>query len=259
MSSELRRAMARSELELHYQPIWQLDAPPGICGVEALIRWRHPDRGLLAPDAFIGAAEQSVAGDDLMDWTLREACRQAQEWQQEGLRPRLSLNVSPQQLLAPGFAIRVAEQIRAHDLQGNQFTVELTESAWTVDAAETLAVVADLRVGGICLAIDDFGAGYSSLSRLRELDFDVIKLDRRLLADVPTDSTAIAVLGAILDLIRACGALIVAQGVETDPQLNYVVARGINRAQGFLLGQPLPPAELAPLLRERLIEGRAVA
>jgi diguanylate cyclase (GGDEF)-like protein/PAS domain S-box-containing protein len=259
MSSQLRRAMARSELQLHYQPIWQLGGSEGICGVEALIRWRHPDRGLLAPEAFIGVAEQSAAGDDLMDWTLREACRQAYEWQHAGLRPRLSLNVSPQQLRAPGFATRVAEQIRAQDLQGSQFMVELTESAWTVDAAETLAVIADLRVGGVVLAIDDFGAGYSSLSRLRELNFDVIKLDRRLLIDVPGDPTAIAVLRAILDLVQACGASIIAQGIETEQQLDYLVSNGISQAQGFLLGQPLPADELTPVLSERLIEGRAAA
>jgi EAL domain-containing protein (putative c-di-GMP-specific phosphodiesterase class I) len=137
--------------------------------------------------------------------------------------------------------------------------IELTESAWTVDAAEALAVIADLRVGGVCLAIDDFGAGYTSLSRLRELDFDVVKLDRRLLADVPSDQTAIAVLRAILDLARACGASIVAHGIETPEQLEHLRANDITLAQGFLLGEPQPATELTPLLSERLIEGRVAA
>lgn len=164
-----------------------------------------------------------------------------------------------QQLLADGFAGRVVEHIRLHDLPANRFMVELTESAWTVDAADALAVTADLRVGGVCLAIDDFGAGYTSLSRFRELDFDVVKLDRRLLVDVPADQTAIAVLRAILDLAHACGASIVAQGIETDEQLEYLAANQIFLAQGFLLGRPLPAAELTLQLRERMIEGRAVA
>jgi EAL domain-containing protein (putative c-di-GMP-specific phosphodiesterase class I) len=234
-------------------------APQGISGVEALIRWRHPERGLLAPQAFIAAAEHSAAGDELVEWTLREACAQVLEWDQMGLHPQVSVNVSPQQLLARGFAARVVEQIGRHGLPANRFMIELTESAWTVDAAETLAVTADLRVGGVCLAIDDFGAGYTSLSRFRELDFDVVKLDRRLLVDVPADQTAIAVLRAILDLAHACGASIIAQGIESNEQLEYLAAGEIFLAQGFLLGAPLPPAELTPLLSERLIDGRAAA
>jgi diguanylate cyclase (GGDEF)-like protein/PAS domain S-box-containing protein len=257
MATQLRRAMTRSELELHYQPIWRLGSPSGISGVEALIRWRHPERGLLVPEAFIGAAEQSAAGEDLMDWTLREACRQARDWVAGDLLPRMSLNVSPQQLRASGFAAHVVAEIRHHELQANQFTIELTESAWTVDSAVTLGVVADLRVGGVCLAIDDFGAGYSSLSRLRELDFDVIKLDRRLLVDVPGDPTAVAVLRAILDLVGACGADAIAQGVETEEQLQHLGANGIAQAQGFLFGRPLTADQLTPLLGEHLIDGLA--
>jgi diguanylate cyclase (GGDEF)-like protein/PAS domain S-box-containing protein len=259
IATQLRRAIARSELELHYQPICRVAAPQGISGVEALIRWRHPERGLLAPQAFIAAAEHSAAGDELVEWTLREACAQVLEWDQMGLHPQVSVNVSPQQLLARGFAARVVEQIGRHGLPANRFMIELTESAWTVDAAETLAVTADLRVGGVCLAIDDFGAGYTSLSRFRELDFDVVKLDRRLLVDVPADQTAIAVLRAILDLAHACGASIIAQGIESNEQLDYLAAGEIFLAQGFLLGAPLPPAELTPLLSERLIDGRAAA
>jgi diguanylate cyclase (GGDEF)-like protein/PAS domain S-box-containing protein len=258
-ATQLRRAMARSELELHYQPICCAAVPRGIWGVEALIRWRHPERGLLAPGAFMAAADQSAASDELMDWTLREACAQARVWEQMGLRPQVSLNVSPQQLLGRGFAARVVDQIGRHDLPASRFMIELTESAWTVDSAETLAVTAELRVGGVCLAIDDFGAGYTSLSRFRALDFDVVKLDRRLLVDVPADQTAIAVLRAILDLAHACGASIVAQGVESSEQLEYMTTIEVYLAQGFLLGRPLAAAELTPLLSERLIEGRVAA
>jgi EAL domain-containing protein (putative c-di-GMP-specific phosphodiesterase class I) len=171
----------------------------------------------------------------------------------------MSLNVSPRQLLTRGFAARVLQQIGRHDLPVSRFMIELTESAWTVDAAETLAVTADLRVGGVALAIDDFGAGYTSLSRFRELDFDVVKLDRRLLVDIPADHTAMAVLRAILDLAQACGASIIAQGIETPEQLEYVAASDISLAEGFLLGLPLPAAELTPMLTERLVEGRAAA
>jgi diguanylate cyclase (GGDEF)-like protein/PAS domain S-box-containing protein len=258
-ATQLRRAMTRSELELHYQPICRVNPPHGIVGVEALIRWRHPERGLLTPDAFIAAAEGSAACDELMEWTLREACGQAREWDQMGLRPQVSLNVSPRQLLTKGFAARVLKQIASHDLLASRFTIELTESAWTVDAAKTLAVTADLRVGGVSLAIDDFGAGYTSLSRFRELDFDMVKLDRRLLVDVPADQTAMAVLRAILDLAGACGASIIAQGIETSEQLEHVAASDIALAEGFLLGLPLVANELTPLLSERLVQGSAAA
>jgi EAL domain-containing protein (putative c-di-GMP-specific phosphodiesterase class I) len=259
MASQLRRAMSRSELELHYEPIWRLDGKHGISGVEALIRWRHPERGLLAPEAFIGVAEQSTACDEVMAWALREACGQAREWRDQGLCPQLSLDVSSRQLRVDRFAARMLEQIRHHGLQASRFTVELTESAWTLDAPEALAVTADLRVGGVNLAIDDFGAGYSSLSRLRDLDFDVIKLDRRLLADVPSDTTAAAVLRAIVDLADGCGASIIAQGIETEEQLKYLRANQIFQAQGSLLGAARPARELTPVLSKHLVQGPVAA
>jgi EAL domain-containing protein (putative c-di-GMP-specific phosphodiesterase class I) len=175
------------------------------------------------------------------------------------LCPQLSLDVSSRQLRVDRFAARMLEQIRHHGLQASRFTVELTESAWTLDAPEALAVTADLRVGGVNLAIDDFGAGYSSLSRLRDLDFDVIKLDRRLLADVPSDTTAIAVLRAIVDLADGCGASIIAQGIETEEQLKYLRANQIFQAQGSLLGAARPARELTPVLSKHLVQGPVAA
>jgi EAL domain-containing protein (putative c-di-GMP-specific phosphodiesterase class I) len=259
LSAQLRRAIERSELELHYQPIWGIRGQRGISGVEALLRWRHPDRGLLLPEAFISLAEQGSAGDELLGWVLAAACRQAREWLLAGLLPRLSVNVSPQQLLAPGYASRFLEQVAGHELTPGNFMIELTESAWTVDAAETLSVVADLRAAGTRLAIDDFGAGYSSLSRLCELDFDVIKIDRALLVDVPANRTANAVLRAIVDLAQACGCTIVAEGVESEDQVVYLAEHGIGQAQGFVLGFPIPGPALTPVLTQHLIDGRAAA
>jgi len=250
VSAQLRRAMADSELELHYQPVWRLGDRRAIAGVEALLRWRHPDRGLLKPDRFI--AEHSAVRDDVVDWVLREACRQAKVWQDAELFPLLSVNISHHQLLAPGFAARFTAELRRHDLTPSGFMIELTESAWTVDSAETLAVLSDLRAAGASLAIDDFGAGYSSLSRLRELDFDVIKTDRGLLRDVPRDSTAAAVLRAIVDLGRACEAAIVADGVESEEQISFLSANGIDQAQGLLFGHPLQAQQITPLLARRL-------
>jgi diguanylate cyclase (GGDEF)-like protein/PAS domain S-box-containing protein len=256
VSAQLRRAMTNSELELHYQPIWHLGAERGIDGVEALLRWRHPERGMLRPGSFMTLADQSGASDDIIGWVLREVCGHAGDWNERGLAPRISLNISTPQLLTPGFGERFASEVSERGLGASRFIIELTESAWTVDSGEALAVVADLRAAGATLAIDDFGAGYSSLSRLRDLGFDVLKIDRRVLADVSDDRTADAVLRAIVDLARACEAEIIAEGVESAEQLAILTDIGITLAQGFLFGHPRPVREITALLQRRLLTGR---
>jgi diguanylate cyclase (GGDEF)-like protein/PAS domain S-box-containing protein len=256
VSAQLHRAIQESELELHYQPIWTVGGTRRITGVEALLRWQHPDRGLLRPDAFINLAESSAVGEELMAWALRDVCRQAAEWERIGLVPRISLNISPNQLLTPIMAERFSDEVAGFQLDAARFMIELTESAWTVDAARTLAVMAELRAAGAVLAIDDFGAGYSSLSRLRELDFDVIKTDPRLMADVPEDHTAVAVLRAIVDLAGACQAEIISEGVESEAQVAFLNECGIGQAQGFLFGHPLRADEITPLLERRLAQAK---
>ena len=255
LTHQLRRAMTRSELELHYQPVWSLRGARGIVGVEALLRWRHPDRGLLKPDAFMSLAEHSAAGDQLVEWIVQTACGDARRWREVGLSPRISLNVSSHQLLASRFAAVLLDALAADGLEPSGFMVELTESAWTIDAADVRVELADLRGNGVTLAIDDFGAGFSSLSRLHELELDAVKLDRRLLAGVPGDGTAVAVTRAIVDLARACDAAIIAEGVESEDQVTFLAAAGIDLAQGYLFGQPLRAGELTPLLTRRLASG----
>ncbi len=254
VSAQLRRAIAQSELELHYQPVWRLGAERGITGVEALLRWRHPDRGLLKPDAFIALAEHSAVGDDLVEWVLHKACDDVRRWSHEfGLQPRVGLNVSPHQLLASEFAARMQDVLRGHEVDPDAFLIELTESAWAVDAGDTLAAVADLRAAGAALAIDDFGAGFSSLSRLHKLDVDVVKLDRVLLGGIPEDATSASVLRAVIDLARVGEVAIIAEGVETDEQTAWLIANGIEHAQGYLFGQPQRAEELTPELTRCLL------
>jgi diguanylate cyclase (GGDEF)-like protein/PAS domain S-box-containing protein len=257
VSAQLRRAMSNSELELHYQPIWRLGAERGIDGVEALLRWRHPERGMLRPRSFMHLVNQSSVSEDMIEWGLNEVCRHAAAWHGAGLTPRISINISHPQLLTPGFGERFAAGVSRHGLDPSRFIIELTESAWTVDAGETLAVVADLRAAGATLAIDDFGAGVSSLSRLRDLAFDVLKIDRRVLAEVPDDRAADAVLRAIVDLARACEAEIIAEGVESTGQLAVLTDIGITLAQGFLFGHPRPVHEITALLQRRLVADRS--
>jgi diguanylate cyclase (GGDEF)-like protein/PAS domain S-box-containing protein len=253
VSAQLRRAIAQSELELHYQPVWRLGERRAITSVEALLRWRHPDRGLLKPASFITLAEHSAAGEDLVDWILSCACADAKRWSERGLHPQLSINVSAHQLLASGFPARLRQTLGRETVPASQFMIELTESAWTVGAADTSWALADLRETGVALAIDDFGAGFSSLSRLSELHVDVVKLDRALLGGIPDDQTAVAVLGAIVDLARACDAELIAEGVETEEQITWLADNRIDRVQGFLFGHPLQAHEITPLLSRRLI------
>jgi diguanylate cyclase (GGDEF)-like protein/PAS domain S-box-containing protein len=257
MTAQLRSAIDAGEMEIHYEPVWQLTSARDISGLEALLRWRHPDRGLLTADAFMNTADQTTVGDDLMAWMLDECCRQAREWSAEDLAPMIGLNISPRQLLAPDFAVGLARRLADAELSPGSFAIELTESAWTVDSAETLEVIEDLRAAGFPIALDDFGAGFSSLSRLLDLGFDVIKVDGRMLVDVPGDPTAVKLLQAVFDLASACETDIVAAGVETKAQLDFLVESGIAHAQGIHLGAPARAEEITPLLRRHLVRGVA--
>ncbi len=252
---QLRAAIANQELELHYQPILRLAPPQTIAGVEALLRWHHPERGLLGPREFMHLAEQTSAGDELADWVISEVCRQALEWLAADLDPLLAVNVSPHQLLSPGFVTRFAQHVRTAGLSTDSFIVELTESAWTLDSAEALGVMADLRAAGVALVLDDFGAGYSSISRLAELAFDAVKIDGRLLVGVPEESAAVRRLEAVSELIAACGSEVIAEGVETEAQAEFLTAHEIRYGQGFGLVRPAPGAELETLLRRDLVRG----
>ena len=255
MTAQLRNAIDAREMEIHFQPVWTLTPSRHISGLEALLRWRHPDRGLLTPDVFMNLADQTTVGDDLMGWVLDECCRQARDWHAEELVPIIGINISPHQLLAPDFAAALVQRVTDNGLSTGNLAIELTESAWTVDSAETLEVIEDLHAAGFPMALDDFGAGYSSLSRLSDLGFDVIKVDGRMLVDVPGDKTAVKLLEAVFDLASACSTDVVAEGVETEAQLDFLLAHGISHAQGFQLGAPMNAEEVTPLLRQHLIPG----
>jgi EAL domain-containing protein (putative c-di-GMP-specific phosphodiesterase class I) len=197
-------------------------------------------------------------GDQLADWVATALCRQASLWLADGLRPVVSLNVSPHQLRATDFADRLLGQIAADGLDPRYFVVELTESAWTIDALGTLSSIEVLRSAGVRLAIDDFGAGYSSLARLRQLHFDGLKIDRELLRDVPADPAAVAVMRAVLDLARGCGneITVVVEGVETEEQRLFLASNGVELAQGFHLARPQPVAEATRLIEQYLVAAR---
>jgi diguanylate cyclase (GGDEF)-like protein/PAS domain S-box-containing protein len=253
VATGLRAALQGSELELNYQPVRRLDRGRAIVGLEACLRWNHPEHGRLDAPQFMRLADQSEVGIEVVRWTIGEIVRQARAWRQEGLDPLIGLNVSQAQLLAPAFAPGLIGALQDGGLRPGRLIVELTESAWTVDSAEALAVLRHLREAGIALLLDDFGAGYSSLSRLGNLAFDVIKIDPRLLDGIPGDPAAVALLDAVIGLTRACQASLVADGVDSEAQAAFLLGRGIRYGQGEALGGAQTAGALTPLLRSELV------
>jgi diguanylate cyclase (GGDEF)-like protein len=257
LAARLRRAIERGELELHHQPVMRL-ADGAVIGVESLVRWRDPARGgaLVPPGEFIPVAERTGVIDPLGDWVLRDVCRQAREWTDAGFKPNVGFNVSPRQLRRPDVARRFAEVVSAHGIEPGRFVLEITESAWSLEASRLLPVLGELRAAGFALAIDDFGAGYSSLWRLRELPVQIIKVDRAFLAGVPEDPQATAVYSAILRLADAVGCDVVAEGVETAEHAAFLTAGGCRIAQGFHFSRPVPAPEITAMLAASIAADR---
>jgi diguanylate cyclase (GGDEF)-like protein len=255
LAARLRRAIERGELELHYQPVCRA-ADGAIMGVESLVRWRDPERGLIPPGDFIPVAERTGVVDALGDWVLEETCRQTVEWKTAGLLPNTGVNVSPRQLRRAGFPGRVEAMVAEYDIDRSRFVLELTESAWSLEASRVMPVLHDLRARGFALAIDDFGAGYSSLWRLRELPVQIIKVDRAFLTGVPDDREACAIYSAIMQLADTVHCDVVAEGVETADHLSFLNSLGCRIVQGFHLGRPMPAAEATAVLAEGLAPER---
>jgi diguanylate cyclase (GGDEF)-like protein/PAS domain S-box-containing protein len=247
MTSRLRKALDREELILHWQPI--VDPRDGaLRKLEALVRWQDPFRGLVMPDAFISFAEETGFVDRIGDWVVAAVRDQVLAWEAEGYRPpRVTVNVSPRQLRRPDFGQRLLGLVTPGGV-ASRLTVEITESAAMADPLRTDPVLTELVAAGIEVAVDDFGAGYSSLSRLRTMPVQVLKIDRTFLQAVPHDAQATAIVTAIIELARALGMEAVAEGVENEDQRAFLVERGCPLAQGYLLGRPVPAEEIEPLL-----------
>jgi diguanylate cyclase (GGDEF)-like protein/PAS domain S-box-containing protein len=243
----LRPALAREEFELHYQPRVDLRSMQ-IVGMEALIRWRHPQQGMVPPHQFIGIAEETGLINPIGRWVLREACRQTRRLIDEFGRPiRVSVNVSARQLAQQGFVAEVREALAAAGLEPNALELELTESALIEDLERTAAMLGELQAIGVKLAVDDFGTGYSGLAYLRRLPIDVLKLDRSFVLQDDGRISAFDFVKAFVDMAHALQMSVVAEGVETAEVLEFLRAASCDEAQGYLLGRPLPLAELRAL------------
>ncbi len=249
ITGRLRRAVERGELLLHFQPIFRLGEGEGdIVAVEALLRWRDPDRGLVPPLDFIPVAEYTGLIEPIGRWVIEACCAQAAAWRAAGLEVPVSFNVSPRQFRDPGFIEALEAATSEHGVPPSALIVEITESVAMREPHCVEPVLDRLRDLGVRLAIDDFGAGYSSLARLRDLEVDLLKIDRGFLAEAATDHRAGRIVQAALDLARALEMTAVAEGVETEQQRRFLQDGGCTLAQGFHLGRPLPADDVTPLL-----------
>jgi diguanylate cyclase (GGDEF)-like protein/PAS domain S-box-containing protein len=246
LEAELRVALERAELALVYQPIVAL-ASGRVVGAEALLRWDHPRRGRLRPAEFIGAAEAAGVMPSLATWVVREACRCAESWpivDDADHLPLVGVNVSPRLFSEPDFVKRVERVIAGCRIPPGRLVLEITERAAVEDAATAVAGMHRLRALGVRVAIDDFGSGYSSLSRLRDLPVDILKLDGLFVDGIATDPRLARLTSGILDLARALGKLVIAQGIERAEQAERLKEQGFELGQGYLYSAPLEPGQL---------------
>jgi diguanylate cyclase (GGDEF)-like protein len=244
LEEELFRAIDCEELVLHYQPIIDLEASK-VVGVEALVRWHHPQRGLLAPKDFLGVAEEAGLIDRLSERVLLEACRQTRSWQRHGFPElTLSVNISPHYFGHAGMLRTVCEAPRRTDLDPRSVQIEITESAIMVDPEAAVETLRALREMGFHIAVDDFGTGYSSLGYLRRFPVDTLKIDRTFISDLPDDPEAAVLVRTIINLGLSLGLRVVAEGVETAEQADFLQREHCHLAQGFYYTRPLPAEEL---------------
>lgn len=237
---DLRIAVEQRQFSLHYQP--KFDAANGRpVGAEALLRWHHPTQGLLMPDTFIDLAEKTGLIIPIGEWVLNEACRQMREWYVLGYADwRIAVNLSALQFCHTGLVQSVAKALEIHHLLPNNLTLEITETTAMSDADASMTVLQQLSDMGVDLSIDDFGTGYSSLMYLKRLPANELKIDRGFVRDLEHDSDDAAIVSAIVALGQALGLRIVAEGVETDVQQDFLTQLGCDSLQGYLLGHPLP-------------------
>jgi len=248
LEADLRAALQRDELQLHFQPKVGIGTG-AIVGMEALLRWQHPQRGLLAPGAFITLAEDSGLILPIGQWVLHAACRQVRAWRDAGLQvPRCAINLSARQFVTDSLVAEVQQALHAHDLRADALEVEITESVLMSDpqrASHTLQALHDL---GVHIAIDDFGTGYSSLAYLKRFPAQTVKIDRSFVSGLPLDRDDAAITQAVIAMAHSLGLEVVAEGVEQPSQLDFLRQLGCDQAQGYLIGRPAPAERLRQLL-----------
>jgi len=250
LEQDLRRALIAGELELHYQPVINI-ASGKISGLEALVRWQHPENGLVSPATFIPLAEETGLIVPIGEWVIRQACATAAQWPAD---LRIAVNLSPAQLRNPALPQMLVSALAASGLAPDRLELEITETVLLHDSAATLAILFRLRELGVRIAMDDFGTGYSSLSHLQRFPFDKIKIDRSFINNIAADVSSLNIVRAVAALASGLGVAATAEGVETPEQFDLIRSEGCTEMQGFLLSKPVPAHELEPLLLAKGIE-----
>jgi diguanylate cyclase (GGDEF)-like protein len=248
LENDLRRAIARGEFELHYQPKVNI-ATGRVVGMEALLRWRHATRGLIAPAEFIPIAEDSGAIVEIGQWVIEEACRQNVKWQRAGALPlRVAVNISGVQFRQPDLLDTIAQALASSGLKPECLEIEITESVIMQDPSQMIIVLEKLSAMGVHVSIDDFGTGYSSLSYLKRFPLDKLKIDRSFIRDISCDTDDAAITRAIIGLAHNLRLSVIAEGVETREQLEFLRSLGCDEYQGYYKSKPLPAPEFQRLI-----------
>jgi EAL domain-containing protein (putative c-di-GMP-specific phosphodiesterase class I) len=252
MEQDLRQALVDGSFDVHYQPVVDL-ARNEVSGCEALLRWRHPERGMVSPAEFIPIAEDTGLINEIGDWVMRTACAEAATWPEH---IRLAVNVSPVQLKNQTLALRIAGALAASGLQANRLEIEITEAVLIRDDEAALAILHQLRQIGVRIALDDFGTGFSSLSYLKRFPFDKIKIDRCFVSDISEVDASSSIVEAVVDIAAALNMTTTAEGVETDAQRELLRKLGCTEMQGYLFSAAKPAAEVKKLFG---VQGSAAA
>lgn len=243
LENYLRHAIENDEFELHYQPKFNTQNHE-LIGAEALLRWHSPRHGMVSPAIFIPLAEETGLIHPITEWVVQKACQQNSRWQLKGYPPiRMAINLSPKQFKRPNIAKTIFNKIVFADLSPRYIELEITESALMEDVNKSNEILKELKKWGIQISIDDFGTGYSSLSYLKKFPIDTLKIDQSFVRDILDDKDDAAIVSAIIAMASSLRLNVIAEGVETREQLNFLAAEGCNQVQGYFLGRPIPARE----------------
>jgi EAL domain-containing protein (putative c-di-GMP-specific phosphodiesterase class I) len=252
LEKDLRVALSREELCLYFQP--QVDADGHVIGAEALLRWQHPQRGMVPPTTFIPIAEETGLIHPLGEWVLWRACRYLKEWSDAGFAEAfryLAVNVSPWQFRQVDFVAQVERLLRQTGAEPGRLALELTEGVVIDNVADTIVKMQALQRLGVHFSMDDFGTGYSSLIYLKQLPLDVLKIDKSFVQDIATDPNDAAIVATIIAMASHLGLAVIAEGVETDTELDFLYQHGCHAYQGYYFSRPLPAAAFQRFLAEQ--------